>query len=336
MKRFLQGVLAIILAMTVAVFGLTSILGTGVAFASTETYVFRLAVEMPIGHPYWAGASKFNELLQERTEGRVKVEIYPSGQLGTQKETAEAVAMGALEFSLVSGSILERYDPRAEAVGLPYIFRDLDHCYKTMFGAYGKEMSSWFEPKGIMVPAYFLNGPKHVTSRVLIRGPEDMKGIKLRTQQAATMIEFGKALGCVVAPMPYGEIYTALQLGTVDAEVQCVANVLFVKHYEVAKYMNESVPFVYLEPLLMSKVVYDNLPKDIQDAIVDCAIKAAEWQWNYYRSNMYEEYIPKLKELGVKFTSSDDEDWKNALEAAGYYEKFIQHKPLVDEISKVK
>ena len=92
MKRFLQGVLAIILAMTVAVFGLTSILGTGVAFASTETYVFRLAVEMPIGHPYWAGASKFNELLQERTEGRVKVEIYPSGQLGTQKETAEAVA----------------------------------------------------------------------------------------------------------------------------------------------------------------------------------------------------------------------------------------------------
>ena len=62
-----------------------------------------------------------------------------------------------------------------------------------MFGAYGKEMSSWFEPKGIMVPAYFLNGPKHVTSRVLIRGPEDMKGIKLRTQQAATMIEFGKS-----------------------------------------------------------------------------------------------------------------------------------------------
>lgn len=114
MKRFLRG-LALFVVMGL-IFGLVGTLGMGSAFASSDTYVFKLAIEMPERHPYWMGATKFNELLQEKTGGRVKIDIYPSGQLGTQKDTAEAVAMGALEFSLVSGAVLERYDPRAEVV----------------------------------------------------------------------------------------------------------------------------------------------------------------------------------------------------------------------------
>ncbi|ADE56278.1 TRAP transporter substrate-binding protein [Aminobacterium colombiense] len=334
MKRFLRG-LALFVVMGL-IFGLVGTLGMGSAFASSDTYVFKLAIEMPERHPYWMGATKFNELLQEKTGGRVKIDIYPSGQLGTQKDTAEAVAMGALEFSLVSGAVLERYDPRAEVVQLPFVFRDLDHAHKTMFGDFGKKMGSWFEAKGIMVPSFLLNGPKHVTSTMEIGSPADMKGIKLRTQQAPTMIEFGKALGCVVSPMPYGEVYTALQLNTVDAEVQCVANVLFDKHYEVAKNMNDVTLFVYLEPLLMSKKVYDGLPKDIQEAILECAVEAADWQWNYYRSNMHETFIPELTKLGVKFNAGDAAEWKKALEDAGYYNKFEQHKPLMDEIAEVK
>ncbi|HHY47558.1 MAG TPA: TRAP transporter substrate-binding protein [Firmicutes bacterium] len=333
MKRFLREVA--LFAVVTMVFALMGTVG-GVALAKPKTYVFRLAIEMPVGHPYWLGASKFNELLQAKTGGRAKIEIYPSGQLGTQKDTAEAVAMGALDFAMTMTSILERYDSRFEVVSLPFVFRDWDHCFKTVDGAFGEKMNSWAEAKGIKIVSYFLNGDLHVTSRIPISTPADMKGIKLRVQQAATMIEFGKALGCVVSPMPYGEIYTALQLGTIDAEVQNIANVLFDKHYEVAKYINESTPFFYLEPLLMSKAVYDSLPGDIQAAVIECAREAARWQRSEYLRKRDQEYIPELKKHGVKFLSSDQEMWRKAIEAAGYYKAFQKHQALIDEISKIK
>ncbi|MDY4032584.1 MAG: TRAP transporter substrate-binding protein [Pyramidobacter sp.] len=330
MKKFLRGFA------TLLIVGLMAYSAGNVAISAEPEYTFKLALEMPTGHPYWMGADKLNQLLYEKTNGRVKVDIYPSGQLGTQKDTAEAVAMGALDFALVSGAILERYDPRAEVVQMPFVFRDLDHAYKTMLGAFGKKMGKWFESKGIMVPSFMLNGPKQITSTMPIYSPEDMKGIKLRSQQAPTMIEFGNALGCVVTPMPYGEVYTALQLGTVDAEVQCVANVLYDKHYEVAKNMTTVNPFVYLEPVLVSKVVFDGLPRDIQDAILESVTEAAKWEWDYYRSNMETKFIPDLKKLGVAFNENQAEEWKKALVEAGYYDKFKQHKGMLDEITAIK
>lgn len=309
---------------------------SGTIVAAPKTYVFKLAIEMPVGHPYWLGATKFNELLVAKTNGAAKVEIYPSGQLGTQKDTAEACAMGALDFAMTMTSILETYDSRFEVISLPFLFRDFNHLFKTVDGPIGAKMNTWAEAKGIRIPAYFLNGDLHVTSSKQITGPADMKGIKLRVQQATTMIEFGKVLGSVVSPMPYGEIFTALQLGTIDAEVQNLANVLFDKHYEVAKFINTTIPFFYLEPMLMSASVYKKLPEDIRKAIDECALEAAKWQRAEYLKLRDSQYIPELKKNGVKFVESDLETWRKALESVGYYKTFARHQAMMDEILAVK
>lgn len=313
-----------------------AVMVVGGTLSAAPKYVFKLAIEMPVGHPYWLGATKFNELLEKRTNGQAKVEIYPSGQLGTQKDTAEACALGALDFSMTMTSILETYDSRFEVISLPFIFRDFDHLFKTVDGPIGAKMNAWAEAKGIRIPAYFLNGDLHVTSSKQITNPADMKGIKLRVQQATTMIEFGKALGSVVSPMPYGEIFTALQLGTIDAEVQNLANVLFDKHYEVAKFINTTIPFFYLEPLLMSNAVYKKLPADIQKAIDECALEAAVWQRAEYLKLRDSQYIPELKKQGVKFVESELETWRKALEDLGYYKKFAKHEAMISEILAVK
>ena len=301
-----------------------------------ETYTFQLAHEMSAGHPYDLGAHKFDELLREKTGGKAKVEVFPSGQLGTQKDTAEACAMGGLDFAMAMTSILEKYDPRFEAISLPFVFRDWDHVFKTVDGEVGEKLNSFIKPKGIVIVAYFLNGDLHLTSRVPIKGPADMKGIKLRVQQAKTMIEFGNALGSVVSPMPYGEIFTALQLGTIDAECQNLNNVLFDKHYEVAKFINESTPFYYLEPLLMSRDVLESLPEDIQKAVFEAAREAAEWQRQFYLDNVNKEFIPQLKAHGVTVTPSRQEVWKEALDKAGYYDLFKEHQELIDAIVAVR
>lgn len=310
-------------------------LGASVCFGA-DTFTFQLAHEMSAGHPYDLGAHKFDELLREKTGGKAKVEVFPSGQLGTQKDTAEACAMGGLDFAMAMTSILEKYDPRFEAISLPFIFRDWDHVFKTVDGEVGEKLNSFIEPKGIVIVAYFLNGDLHLTSRVPIKGPEDMKGIKLRVQQAKTMIEFGNALGSVVSPMPYGEIFTALQLGTIDAECQNLNNVLFDKHYEVAKFINESTPFYYLEPLLMSRDILESLPKDIQEDVFEAAREAAEWQRKFYMDNRDKKFIPQLKEYGVVFTPSPQEVWKEALEKVGYYKLFSEHQELINAIVAVK
>lgn len=322
--------MAILSAVVLAVF-----LGSSVGFGA-ETHTFRLALEMSVGHPYYLGAKKFDELLREKTGGRAEVEIFPNGQLGTQRDTAEACAMGGLDFAMTMTSILEAYDQRMEAISMAFVFRDWDHVFKVVDGKVGEKLNSFVEPKGIVVVANFMNGTLHPASRKIpIKGPEDMKGIKLRCQQAKTMIEFGKALGSVVTPMPYGEIFTALQLGTIDAEIQNLNNVLFDKHYEVLDYINELAPFYYLEPLLMSRDVLKGLPADMQKAIFEAAKGAAEWQRNFYLNN-YDDFVKQLKEHGITFLSSSPEPWKKALEINGYYNVFAQHKELIDEISAVK
>jgi tripartite ATP-independent transporter DctP family solute receptor len=244
--------------------------------------------------------------------------------------------MGGLDFAMTMTSILESYDPRFEAISLPFVFRDWDHVFKVVDGAVGQKLNSFIEPKGIIISAYFLNGDLHVASTIPIKGPEDMKGIKLRCQQAKTMLEFGKALETVVTPMPYGEVFTALQLGTIDAEVQNLSNLLFDKHYEVVDYVNEATPFYYLEPLLMSRMVFEELPEDIQKAVFEAAREAAEWQRQLYLDNRDNEFIPQLKEHGVTFIPSPDKPWRKALEDAGYYEVFAEHQELVDEILAVE
>ncbi len=324
-----KGIVSLVLAMLVVMAGVAT--GWG-----AETYKFKLALEMSIGHPYYLGAAKFDELLQQKTGGRAKVEIFPNGQLGTQKDTAEACALGGLDFAMTMTSILEKYDNRFEAVSLPFVFRDWDHVFKTVDGEIGKKLNSFIEPKGIVIVSYFLNGDLHVTSRIPIKGPEDMKGIKLRTQQAKTMIEFGNALKVVGTPMPYGEIFSALQMGTIDAEVQNLNNVLFDKHYEVAKFINLSTPFFYLEPLLMSREVLEKLPEDIKKAVFEAAYEAAVWQRQQYMDKRDKEFIPKLKELGVTFTPSPQEVWKKVLEDAGYYKIFANQQGMIDAILAVK
>lgn len=329
MKRS-YAILAVVALMLLMTMGIDSL-----AFAAPKTYTLRLACEHPAGHPYTLGGEKFGELLEKRTDGRVKVIVYPGGQLGTAKEATEACAMGAVDFSIAMTALLENYDQRFEVMSMPFVFRDFDHIFNTVDGSFGDKMNTWAEPKGFRIIGCLLNGDLHVVSRVPVNGPADMKGIKLRTQQARTMVEFGKALNCVVSPMPYGEIFTALQLGTIDAEVQNIANLVVDKHYEVAGYYNETAVFFYVNPIIVSMATFNKLPADIQKAIVECGKEAAQWQRAYVLDKRDKEYIPFLKKH-MKFAPADLAAWKKALEDAGYYNNFKQHKELLDEIAAVK
>lgn len=314
-----------------------SLVGTGCSNKDNdgkeEKITLRLGHEMPESHPYHLGAAKFAELLTQKTNGKYEVVLYPNGQLGNQKQAAEMVSNNQLDMTLVWQGILEAYDPNAGVISLPFIFRDWNHVYKVVDGSIGEELFKGVEQKGIKVLTNFNNGLYNIVSRVPIEKPEDMKGVKLRVQSSPIFTAAGETLGAVVTPMAFSEVYSALQLGAIDAEIQGPINVRKSKHNEVAKYTCECRINYLLEPLIMSAEKFNSLPAEDQKAFTEAAHEAAEWQReNAEKSDTDDTNF--LKENGMEYAQVDINEWKKSTQAV--YDKYPEWKDMIEKINSIQ
>jgi len=292
----------------------------------------RIAHEMPENHPYHQGCLKFGEILQENTDGRIGVTVYPNGQLGKQKQLAEMVAANQLDVCLTWQGILEGYEPNTGVICLPFIFENWEHTWKVVDGEIGQKVLKPLEKKGIKVITVFNNGLYNIVSRVPIENPEDMEGVKLRVQPSAVFVETGEMLGAVVTPMAFGEVYSALQLGAVDAEIQGPINVRKSKHYEVADYTCANNMAYLLEPVLMSAERFYSFSEADQKMIMEAAHEAAVWQRTVAEKADVED-TKFLKEQGMNYTYPDRELWKAAI--MPMYDKHPEWKETIERIRAI-
>jgi tripartite ATP-independent transporter DctP family solute receptor len=293
----------------------------------------RLGHEMPEDHPYHLGAKKFGDLLAQKTNGRYEVVIYPNGQLGKQKQLAEMCASDQLDFALAWQGILEAFDPNTGVISLPFIFRDWNHVYKTVDGPIGNELFKGVEKKGIKVVTNFNNGLYNIVSTKEIKNPEDLKGIKLRVQPSKVFTDTGEMMGAVVTPMAFGEVYSALQLKAIDAQIQGAINVRKSKHFEVAKYTCENHINYLLEPLIMNLKTFNKMTPEDQKALQAAANEAAAWQRADAEKTEAAD-AKYLQENGMKYYKADIAAWQKA--TAPVYDKYGKWKELVDKIKSVK
>lgn len=307
--------------------------GGAVVEEKQEKITFRIGHEMPETHPYHLGIVKFMEILNEKSGGRFEANYYPNGQLGKQKELAEMVASDQLDICLVWQGIVEGFDPEVGVVSLPYLFRDWEHTWKVMDGPIGQKIMGGAEKKGIKVLTNFNNGLYSIVSVMQIKTPEDLKGVKMRVQPSAVFTKIYEGFGAVVTPLAFGEVYTALQLGTMDAQIQGPINVYESKHYEVAKYTCENNIHYLLEPVLFSKKAFDRLSKEDQDLVEEAAKEAATWQ-RENAEQAHEENKKRLTEQGMEYFPADIELWET--EAKKVYEKFPEWEGIIEEIRAVK
>ncbi len=297
--------------------------------ADAKTVKLRVAHEMPENHPYHLGSLKFGELVKERTNGRIEVVVYPSGQLGKQKQLAEMVAAGQLDACLVWQGILEGYDPNAGVICLPFIFDDWEHTWTVIDGEIGKKVFKPVENKGIKVLTVFNNGLYNIVSRIPVKSPEDMKGVKLRVQPSAVFVETGEMLGAVVTPMAFGEVYSALQLGAVDAEIQGPINVRKSKHFEVANYTCANHMAFLLEPVLMSAKKFYSFSEEDQKILEESAHEAAVWQRKIAEeADVVDTQF--LKDNGMNYYEPDRQVWRAAM--MPMYDKHPEWKETIDQI----
>ncbi len=240
-------------------------------------YVLKLGHVANPEKPYAQGGVKFAELVFEKTNGEVEIQIFPSSQLGNQRDLVEGLTLGTVDLTLTSTAVLANFLPKMVIFDLPFIFRDIPHTYKAL-DTIGVEMGKDLKPLGLKLLAFFENGIRHLTNNVRsVKIPEDMKGLKIRVMEQPVYIEMMNALGANPTPMAFGELFTALQQGTVDGQENPVSHIWTKRFFEVQKYISLTGHTYSAEPLLISTITWNKLPADFQKAITDSAIEALDW-----------------------------------------------------------
>ena len=227
-------------------------------------------------HPTIQAMNKqFKGPVEKLSNGRIKVEIYPNAQLGGDREMSEAVQKGILQMAIPATSPLAGFDKRVQILDIPYLFSSRKTAFEGIDGELGKTINGYLESKGFAVLGYLENGMRHVTnSKRPIYTPEDMKGIKIRTMENPMHMAYFKEVGANPTPMSWGELYTALQQKTVDAQENPYALIVDGKFYEVQKYASETGHVFSFELIIANKKFMDELPKDLKEIIEKCAADA--------------------------------------------------------------
>ncbi|WP_028577065.1 DctP family TRAP transporter solute-binding subunit [Desulfomicrobium escambiense] len=283
MKRFFMCAVAIVaIALTVP------------AFAKT---VLKLGHIAEVSHPYAQGADYFAKLVAEKSGGDMEVQVFPSSQLGSQKDMTEGLIYGTIDMVLTGTADLGQFQPKMSLFDLPFLFKDRAHAYKAL-DTVGMELGKELEPRGLKLLGYMENGIRHLTNNVRpVKAPADMAGLKIRVMSNKIYIETIKALGASPTPMAFGELYSAMQQGTVDGQENPSAHIYTKRFFEVQKYASLTAHAYAPEPVLISMITWGKL-SDAQKAIIqEAANEAVAWQ-RELSTKEDNEYWDKIKATG--------------------------------------
>lgn len=261
-------------------------MATGMVFATGQTedaaeepIVLRLAETHVQDYPTTKGDYRFAELVNERTNGRITIEVYHSSQLGEERDVIEQVQFGAIDFTRVSISPLAAFSPSLNALQMPYLYRDADHMWNVLKGEIGDEFLAGLAPADFVGLAWYDSGSRSFYNSVReITSVADMAGLKFRVQQSDLMVGLVEALGAVATPMPFGEVYSALQTGVIDGAENNWPSYYSTSHYEVAKYYTLDRHTRVPEILIASKIVMDQLSEEDQQIIRQAAKDSIDYQ----------------------------------------------------------
>ena len=296
-----------------------------------ETYVFKVGHNNPPDHYYHLGLERFAELVAEKTDGRVEIQIFPADQLGGQRQEVEGLILGTHDMVLTSTMVISNFSDAAGVFDLPFIFSDRDHAYRVLDGEIGDEVAAELEKVGLKVLAYWENGFRHITNSVRpIEKPEDLGGLKIRVPESQVYIDTFTTLGAAATPIAFDELFSSLQLGVVDGQENPAGHVIHNAFYEVQDYISLTGHFYTAEPLLISAKLFASLPADIQQAMVEAAEEARDYERQLSIDNEAE-YLEQIAEHGMTITEVDVAAFQEAVQPV--YEKYSdKYGPMIERI----
>ena len=226
---------------------------------------------------YGVAIDTFAREIEKRTDGRYKIQNCYSGALGAERESIEALQLGTLDLTMTSTGPVPNFVPDVAILDIPFLFRDYAQARAVLDGPIGQEMLQKFEPKGIHALAWGENGFRNMTnSKHPVNGPEDLKGLKMRTMENPVHIQAYRAFGIIPTPMAFTEVYTALQQGTVDGQENPLSVIEAAKLDQVQKYLTLTGHVYSPALILMSKAQWDKLSPADKQAFHEAAVEAVK------------------------------------------------------------
>ncbi|MFJ5769893.1 TRAP transporter substrate-binding protein [Psychrobacillus sp. NPDC093180] len=282
----------------------------------------RLADNQPADYPTVIGDQKFAELVSEKSDGRITIEVFPSGQLGDEKSVLEQVQLGAIDFARINASPLAEFNDDFTVFSVPYLFSSDEHLWNFLNGEKGTDLLDGLQAAKMQGLAYYDSGSRSFYSTKPLTSMEDLKGQKIRVQQSEINIKLMEALGASATPMPYGEVFSGLQTGIIDGAENNLPSFDSSNHYQEAKYLIMDHHTRVPEVLLMSKTAWEKLSDEDKELIKQAALESVDTQrqaWADYE----EKSLKTLNDAGVTITEVEDiTPWQEAV------------KPIVDGFSK--
>lgn len=235
------------------------------AAPAQEVTVFKLGHIANPDTAYDNFAHEFKRIVEEESGGRYQIDIYPSGQLGVDRELMESLQIGNVDFTVITASDINQFVPEMAVQDLPFLFRDWDHVEKFLASDAAQELYGLTESVGMTTLSFMPRGYRHVTSNIApIYTPDDLKNLKIRVAESEIYINTFKALGANVQAMAWSEVFTALQQKTIDAHENTIITTRDYKIYEVQKYMSETGHFFAFAALQMNSSLLAGMSEEDQ------------------------------------------------------------------------
>lgn len=285
-----------------------------------EQKSLKLAHSLGVTHPVHIAMDYFAERVEEKSGGKLTIQIYPSSQLGGERESLELLQIGSLAMTKVSSAVMENFSPKLKVFGYPYIFRDREHRYQVYDSELGRELLAEGEQYWLKGLTYFDAGSRSFyTKNTKIETPEDLEGLKIRVMESPTAINLVKILGASPTPVSWGELYTSLQQGVVDGAENNLPSFYTSKHYEISKEFSVDEHTSIPDILVISTLIYDELSPQEKTWIEESAAEAAVKQRELWEA-AEKEALEEITKAGVNVTYPDKQRFME------------QSQPLIDDL----
>ncbi len=269
-----------------------------------DVTVIKLAHGLDAEHPVHKAMVFLGERLVEKSDGTMRVDVYPSGQLGTERETLELLQIGGLGMTKTSTSVLEGFAYEYKVFGLPYLFRDEAHKLAVLDGEIGREILASSEDRFLRGLCYYEAGSRSFYTKTPVRTPDDLAGLKIRVQESPMAFALVRAFGASATPISFGELYTALQQGVVDGAENNPPSFHLTRHYEVCKFYTINEHTAVPDVLLVSEHLWQQLDPQQQEWLQESSDESAVYQrtlWDVATQTALDE----VSAAGVEVTYPD-------------------------------
>ena len=295
---------------------------------------FRSAEVHPDDYPTTVAVKQMGETLKKLTNGKHSITVFSGGKLGNEKDSIEQTKIGAIAMTRINVAPMNNICAPTMVPTMPFLFRSPEHMRKVLDGPIGEEILKSCEPQGFIALAFYDSGSRSIYSvKKQVKSLADVKGMKIRVQQSDLWVALLEAMGANATPMPYGEVYTALKTGLVDAAENNYPSYDSSRHYEVAKFYAKTEHSMAPEMLLFSKKIWDTLTPDDQKAIRQAAkesVPVMRKLWDEREAKS----LATVVAGGATVTEVDKASFQAAMKPV--YDKFIADPKLKDLVKRIQ